>query len=92
VKRNGKPLKAHGSDRAPHTAARVLRRGRRFLLRLSAKASSGVAATYIQIGKAPAKLYHKPLLLTKAELKHLHFASVDRFGHWERAETARVPR
>ncbi len=62
------------------------------MVRLSVKAPAGAPAIYFQIGKAPSKIYRKPLVLTKAQLKRLHFASVDRFGDWERAEKARVPR
>ena len=92
VERGGKVLKARGPKKAPHTSARVARRGRRFLVRLSVKAPAGASATYFQIGKAPSKIYRRPLVLTKSQLKRLHFASVDHFGDWERAEKAHVPR
>lgn len=84
VRRNGKPLRAARPAHLPHTIARVIRHGRRFTVRLIAKPRTGVAATYIRIGKAAAHRYRKPLRLSAKQLKRLRFASVDRFGDWER--------
>jgi pimeloyl-ACP methyl ester carboxylesterase len=89
VERGGKPLKPTRANRPPHTSAHVTRRGRRFIVRLSAKDSAGgVAATYTRIGKSAPRLYTKPLSLTAAQLKRLRFASVNDFGTWERSEKA----
>jgi pimeloyl-ACP methyl ester carboxylesterase len=89
VQSNGKPVKTVTAGRAPHTTAHVTRRGRLYLVRLTAK---GAAAIYVKIGKASSKLYSRPLKLTKAQLKSLRFASVDQFGDWESPEKARIPR
>ena len=87
-----KRAKAHGPARAPHTKATITRRGNRYLVRLKATDSAGVSATYTKVGKAARALYRRPLLLTKARLKTLLFASVDVFGDWEKPQRAHVPR
>lgn len=92
VQRNGKAVKASKGDRAPRTSARVTRHGRFFIVHLTAKSASGVAGTYVRIGKAPPKRYRKALRLTRAQLKHLRFASVNRFGKWEHSRRPPVPR
>jgi len=90
VKREGKKLEAVRARRAPHTTAQVTRRGRWFIVRLTTKRSAGIA-TYVKYGKGPAKRYRKPLKLTKAKLKALRFASVDRLGDWERMRRLAAP-
>ncbi|MHB8241260.1 MAG: alpha/beta fold hydrolase [Solirubrobacteraceae bacterium] len=92
VKRGGKTVKPARGDRAPHTTARVTRRGRYFIVRLLAKSAAGIAGTYVRIGKAPARRYSKPLRLTPRQLARLRFASVDGFGKWEHVRRARIPR
>gem|GEM_PF-3175297 len=89
VERNGKAVKPVVVNRPPHTTAHVRRRGRFFLVTLTAKARNGVVATYYRIDKARARLYTKPLRLTASQLGKLRFASVDRFGKWERTARAR---
>jgi pimeloyl-ACP methyl ester carboxylesterase len=91
VTRNGKPLKPAHTRRPPHTTAHVSRHGRLFVVRLTAKAGGGVAATYVLIGKGAPRLYRKPLRLTAKQLAKLRFASVDRFGVWEHPERAHRP-
>lgn len=89
VERDGKPLKPTRANRPPHTIAHVTRRGRRFIVRLSARDSAGgVAATYTRIGKSAPRLYTKPLSLTAVQLRRLRFASVSDFGTWERSQKA----
>jgi pimeloyl-ACP methyl ester carboxylesterase len=90
VLRNGKRVRAGHPGRAPLTTARVTRRGRYFLVRLTARASAGVAGIYFRIGKGASRPYNKPLRLTRAQLKALRFASVDAFGVWERTRKASV--
>ena len=46
-------------------------------------AGSGVAAIWVQIGRAKAKRYKKPLTLTAKQLETLRFSSVDRAGNLE---------
>ena len=90
VTSHGKTVKAARPGHAPHTSARVTRKGHDYTVRL--KATNGVAGIYYRIGKAPAKRYSKPLRLTKTRLKHLIFASVNVFGVWEKPKKAHIPR
>jgi pimeloyl-ACP methyl ester carboxylesterase len=91
VTRNGKPLKAAHAHRPPRTTAHIARRGRLFVVRLTARAGGGVAGTYVEIGKGASHRYRKPLMLTAKQLGKLRFASVDRFGIWEHPERASRP-
>ena len=91
VKRDGKRLKLAKARRAPHTIVQVTRHGRLFVVRLTAKPAAG-SATYVKFGKGAAKRYRKPLTLTKAKLKALRFASVDRLGDWEHMRRVGSPR
>jgi pimeloyl-ACP methyl ester carboxylesterase len=84
VTRGGKRLRAVRDRRAPHTRARVTRRGGRYVVRLNASSPVGVAAIYVRLGHGAAAIYRKPLLLTASQLRRLRFESVDRFGLWER--------
>lgn len=92
VQRNGKTLKPVHADRRPRTVAHVTRHGHIFIVRLTAKDHSGIAAIYVRIGKGAPRVYRKPLHLTAKQLKRLRFASVDRFGTWEASKRAHVPR
>ncbi len=91
VRANGKLLKPGRADTtAPKTAAKVRRKGKRRVVTLKARdAGSGVAATWVQIGKAKAKRYRRPLTLTAAEIKHLRFSSIDFAGNIEARRRAR---
>lgn len=91
VKRDGRSVKAIRLRGTAHTTARVSRRGRYFLVKLTAKASAGVQATYFRFGKGAVQLYTRPLRLTRAQLRALHFASIDLLGVWEHSERASVP-
>jgi pimeloyl-ACP methyl ester carboxylesterase len=90
VRKGAKKLRAHGAGHAPSAIAHVSRRGRKYLVRLSAHGSSGVAGIYTRIGKGARKRYSHPLLLTRAQLKALRFAAVDRLGDWERPRRVRL--
>jgi pimeloyl-ACP methyl ester carboxylesterase len=90
VKSKGKKLKAVRARRAPRTSTHITHRGRWFIVRLTTKPSAGIA-TYVKYGKGAAKRYRKPLKLTKAKLKALRFASVDRLGDWERTRRVASP-
>jgi hypothetical protein len=90
VKRNGRPLKTVRAPRAPRTTAHVTRRGRWFIVRLTTARSTGVV-TYVKFGKGAARRYRRPLRLTKAKLKALRFASVDRLGDWEHPRRVGAP-
>lgn len=92
VARDGKPAKTRRLHGAPHTVAHVQRRGRYYIVRLTARDSVPVAATWVRIGKQAARRYTRPLKLTKAQLRSLRFASVDIFGTWEHSERAPMPR
>jgi hypothetical protein len=91
VARKGKLLKPGRADTtAPKTVAHVRHHGKRVTVKLVAHdAGSGVAATWVQIGKAKAKRYKKPLTLTAKQLKTLHFSSVDRAGNLEVSRRAK---
>ncbi len=91
VKRNGRKLKPTHAHGKPHTTAHVTRRGRLFIVRLSTSRAAH-AVIYVKSGKAGAVRYRKPLKLTRAKLKALRFASVDRFGDWERSRRLSAPR
>ncbi len=91
VKGGGKKLKLAKARRPPHTIAQITRHGRLFVVRLTAKGSAGIT-TYVRFGKGAPKHYSKPLKLTKTKLKALRFASVDRFGDWERTRRVTAPR
>jgi pimeloyl-ACP methyl ester carboxylesterase len=92
VERAGKALKATRATRPPHTTVHVQRRGRFFVVRLTAKSAAGIAGIYVRIGKGASHRYTRPLRLTRAQLKHLRFASVNDFGRWEHPRRASVPR
>jgi pimeloyl-ACP methyl ester carboxylesterase len=89
---DGKRLKPSHAIRPPHTIARITRHGHRFLVRLSIKGKARGVVTYTVIGKAKRSRYRKALLLTAKQLKKLSFASVDRYGDWEKLQKAHVPR
>jgi pimeloyl-ACP methyl ester carboxylesterase len=88
VSHSSKRLRARHAAKAPHTTARVSKHGHGFIVRLSAHAAAGVAATYVRIGKGHPARYRRALVLTAKQLKALRFESVDRFGRWERPQRA----
>jgi pimeloyl-ACP methyl ester carboxylesterase len=92
VAKGAKKLRAKKPGRGPRTVARVKRHGKRFLISLRASDSSGVRLISYRIGKAKAKTYSRPLLLTRKQLKQLRFDAVDVFGVWGSSRRAHVPR
>lgn len=84
--KKGKVLKPRAVDKsAPTTTAHVRRSGTRRIVTLGARdTGSGVAKTWVRIGKAKAKRYTKALTLTAQQLGKATFASVDRAGNVER--------
>jgi pimeloyl-ACP methyl ester carboxylesterase len=89
VEHAGRRLRPVRDRRPPVTSAHVSRHGKRSQVRLSARSTVGVAATYYRIGKKALVRYTKPFTVTAAQLKALRFESVDRFGKWEHAERVR---
>jgi hypothetical protein len=53
---------------------------------LKAHSAVGITATFVRIGKGPARAYRGPFLIKASQLKSLRFESVDRFGYWERPQ------
>ncbi len=70
----------------------MTRHGHIFIVRLTAKDRSGIAAIYVRIGKGAPRVCRKPLHLTPRQLKRLRLASVDRFGTWESSKRAHAAR
>lgn len=91
VAKGGKKLRAKKQGHAPKATARVKRRGKRFLVSLRASDASGVRLISFRIGKAKAKTYSRPLLLTRKQLGQLRFDAVDVFGVWGRSQRAHAP-
>jgi pimeloyl-ACP methyl ester carboxylesterase len=84
-------VRARGPGRAPRTSAHISRRGKRYVVRLSASDSVAVKAIYYRIGKGASHVYRKPLRLTRTQVKQLRFSSVDVFGTWGRVQRAMLP-
>ncbi len=90
VTRAGKPVKAGKQRKAAHITVHVVRRGKRFVVRLSIRGATGI---YVKLGKGTPALYRHPLRLTKAQLKKLRFSTVNVFGIWSAAgRVRRIPR
>jgi hypothetical protein len=85
VKRKGKVVKPGKADTtAPKTTAHVRKRGKRVVVKLTARdTGTGVAATWVKLGSAKPKRYRKALTLTPKQLKALRFSSIDRAGNLE---------
>lgn len=93
VAKGGRTLKRRRADtKAPRTRVRVRRKGKRFVVRLTAKDGTAVAATYTRLGTAAAVRYRKPLTVTLRQLRRLEFSSVDIYGNRERAHRPSAPR
>jgi pimeloyl-ACP methyl ester carboxylesterase len=84
-----KPIKRAGG--APHAIARVSRHGKRYLVQLLLTGSAHGGSIRYRIGKAAAKAYGKPLLLTRAQLKRFRFAGVSTFGVFQKVQKLRLP-
>jgi pimeloyl-ACP methyl ester carboxylesterase len=86
VKHGKKTLRPVHDRKSPHTTARVSRHGKRVRVTLKAHSAVGITATFVRIGKGPARAYRGPFLIKASQLKSLRFESVDRFGYWERPQ------
>lgn len=92
IAKGAKILHAARAGSAPRVRASVKRHGRRYLVTLRASSRKGLRAIYYQLGKGARHLYTRPLLLSRSQLKGLHFAGVSIFGAWEQVQRAPLHR
>lgn len=85
----GRRLKPVSRDRTPpRTTVRVRIRKGRAILRFKAHDRSGVAATYITVGKRKPVSVRGSYTVPLSKLRKVRFASVDAFGNVERPRRA----
>ncbi len=92
IAKGAKVLHATRAGSTPRIRASVKRHGRRYLVTLKASSHKSLRAIYYQLGKATRRLYTRPLLLSRSQLKSLRFAGVSIFGAWQNAQQASLPR